>query len=121
MGVKLCLSHRVLRGIFGPKREEVLGDWRRLHNEELLNLYAPRNIIKVIKTRRMRWVGHVARMGEMRNAYKILVGKHEGTRLHERPRRRWPYAFLTEHRAMKAYWGSGGVAPRILDLGTRWM
>jgi hypothetical protein len=68
---------RVLRRIFGPKREEVTGEWRRLH-DELHNLHASPNIIRVIKTRRMIWAGQVARMKDMRNAYKILVGKPEG-------------------------------------------
>jgi len=61
----------VLRRIFVPKREEVVGDWRRLHNEELHNLYASPNIIRVIRLRRMRWAGHVAYMGELRNAYRV--------------------------------------------------
>jgi hypothetical protein len=64
----------VLRRIFGPKKEEVAGGWRRLHNEELHNLYASPNIIRVIKSR-MRWAGHVERLGEMRNLDPILVGK----------------------------------------------
>jgi hypothetical protein len=67
-----------LREIFIPKREEVAGGWRRLHNEELHNLYTSPNIIRVIKSRRMRGEGHEARVGEMRNEYKILVGKPEG-------------------------------------------
>jgi hypothetical protein len=66
---------RVLRRIFGPKREEGAGDWRRLHDEELHNFHASPNAIMVIKSRRMRWTRHVARMEEMRNAYKILIGK----------------------------------------------
>jgi hypothetical protein len=70
----------VLWRIFGPKREKVVGGWRRLHNEELHNLYALPNIIRVIKSRRMRCVEDVARMGTMRNAHKILVGKPEGRR-----------------------------------------
>jgi hypothetical protein len=73
-------ENRVLRRIFGPKREEVAGGWRRLHNEELHNLYASPNIIRVIKSRKMRWVGRVIRMGNMRNAYRILGGKFEGKR-----------------------------------------
>jgi hypothetical protein len=60
-------ENRVLRRIFGPKRDEVMGEWRKLHNEELHNLYAPPSIIRIIKSRRMRWAGHVARMGEKRN------------------------------------------------------
>jgi hypothetical protein len=70
-------ENRVLRGIFGPKREEVAGGWRRLHNEELHNLYASPDIVRVIKSRGMRWAGHVACMGEMRNRYKKLVRKPE--------------------------------------------
>jgi hypothetical protein len=71
-------ENRVLRRIFGPKREEVAGGWRGLHNEELHNLYAAPNIIRVIKSRRMRRAGRVPRMGEMRNAYSTLVGKPGG-------------------------------------------
>jgi hypothetical protein len=81
-------ENRVLRRIFGPKRDDVMGDWRKLHNEELQNLYSSPNIIRMIKSRR-RWNGHVARMGEKRNAYRILVGKPEGKRPLGRPRRRW--------------------------------
>jgi hypothetical protein len=79
----------VLRRIFGPKRDEVTGEWRRLHNKELYALYSSRNIIRVIKSRRLRWAGHVARMGERRGAYRALVGKPEGRRPLGRPRRRW--------------------------------
>jgi hypothetical protein len=78
----------VLRRIFGPKRDEVTGEWRRLHNEELNDLYSSPNIIWVIKSRRMRWVGHVARMGEERVAYRILVGRPEGRIPLGKPRRR---------------------------------
>jgi hypothetical protein len=70
----------MLRRIFGPRREEVTGDWRKLHNEELHNFYSSPNIIKMIKSRRMRRARHVARMGETRNAYRILVGKAEEKR-----------------------------------------
>jgi hypothetical protein len=82
-------ENRVRRRIFGPKRGEATGEWRRLHNEELNDLYSSSNIIRVIKSRRMRWAGHVARMGEKRGAYKILVGRPDGRRPLERPRRRW--------------------------------
>jgi hypothetical protein len=79
----------VLRRIFGPKRDEVTGEWRKLHNEELCDLYSSLSIIRIIKSRRMRWASHVARMGENRNAYRLLVGKPEGKRPLGRPRRRW--------------------------------
>ena len=79
----------VLRGIFGPKRDEVTGEWRKLHNEELNDLYCSPNIFRMIKSRRMRWAGHVARMGERRGVYKVLVEKPEGKRLLGRPRLRW--------------------------------
>jgi hypothetical protein len=70
--------YRVLRRIFGPKRDEVTGEWRKLHCEELRDLYSSPSIVRIIKSRRMRWVGHVERMGEKRNAYILLVGKPEG-------------------------------------------
>jgi hypothetical protein len=82
-------ENRVLRRIFGPRRDEVTGDWRKLHNEELHNLYSSPNIIRMIKARRMRWARHVARMGAKRNAYRILVGKPEGKRPLGRSRHRW--------------------------------
>jgi hypothetical protein len=78
----------VLRTI-GPKRDEATEEWRRLHNEELNDLYSPPNIIRVMKSRRMRLVGHVECMGEKRGAYRILVGRTEGRRPLGRPRRRW--------------------------------
>jgi hypothetical protein len=81
--------NRVLRRIFGPKREEVVGDWRKLHNEELCNLYTSPNIIMVIISRRIRWGGHIVCVEEMRNVYNVLVGKCEGKRPLERPRHRW--------------------------------
>jgi hypothetical protein len=83
------LEKRVLRRIFEPKRDGVLGGWRKLHNEELHNLYSSSGIIRIIKSRRMRWACHVARMGEKRNVYRLLVGKSEGKRPLGRPRRRW--------------------------------
>ena len=81
-------ENTVLRRIFGPRRDEVTGEWRRLYNEELNNLYSSPNIVRVIKSRRMRWAGHVARMGEERGVCRVLVGKPEGRRLLGRPRRR---------------------------------
>jgi hypothetical protein len=83
------IENRVLRRIFGPKRDEVTGGWRKLHNEGLHGLYSSPSIIRVIKARRMRWVGHVARMGEVRSAYNILVRRPEGRRPLGRPRHRW--------------------------------
>jgi hypothetical protein len=82
-------DNRVLRRIFGPKRDEVTGEGRKLHNEELNILYSSPNIIRQIKSRRMRWTGYVTRMGEDSKVYKVLVGKAEGKRPLGRPRRRW--------------------------------
>jgi hypothetical protein len=84
-------ENTVLRKIFGPKRDEVAGGWRKLHNEELHGLYSSPSIVRVIKARRMRWAGHVACMGEVRGAYNVLVGRPEGRRPLERPRRRWEF------------------------------
>jgi hypothetical protein len=101
MGVKLAslslreehrlrvFENRVQRLIFGPKRDEVTGEWRKLHNEELYNLYSSPDVIMQVKSRRMRWVWHVVRMGEGRKVYNVLVGKPEGKRPLGRPRRRW--------------------------------
>jgi hypothetical protein len=83
-----AFENRVLRRIFGLKRDEVTGEWRKLHNE-LNNLYSSPNIVRVVKSRRMRWAGHVARMGEGRGVYRVLVGKPEGRRPLGRPRHRW--------------------------------
>jgi len=82
-------NNRVLRRIFGPKRYEVTWEWRKLHNEELNDLYSSPNIIWVIISRRMRWAGHVERMGERRGVYRVLVGKPVGKRPLGRPRHRW--------------------------------
>jgi hypothetical protein len=79
-------ENRMLRRVFGPKRDDVTGEWRKLHNEELHDLYSSPSIIRIIKSRRMRWVGHVARMGDKRNAYRLLVGKPEGKIPLGRPR-----------------------------------
>jgi len=82
-------ENMVLRRIFGPRRDEVMGKWRRLHNEELNDLYSSPSIVWLIKSRRMRWAGHVAHMDEERGVYRVLVGKPEGRRPMGRPRRRW--------------------------------
>jgi len=82
-------GNRGLRRIYGPKRDEVTGEWKKLNNEELNNLYSSPNIVRVIKSRSMRWAGHVARMGEGRGMYRVLVGKPEERRPLGRPRRRW--------------------------------
>jgi len=82
-------ENRVLRRIFGPKRDEVTGEWRKLHNDELNDLYCSPSIVWVIKSRGMRWAGRVARMGERRVLYRVLVEKPEGKRPLGRPRRRW--------------------------------
>jgi len=82
-------ENRVLGRIFGPKRDEVTGQWRKLHNEELKNLYSSPNIVQVIKSRRMRWAGHVAIKGETRGVYRVLAGKPVGKRPLRRHRHRW--------------------------------
>jgi hypothetical protein len=96
-------ENRVLRRIFGPERDEVTEEWRKLHSEELHNLYSSPDIIKQVKSRRMRWAGHVARMGEKRKVYKVLVGKPEG----KSPlgRRRWEDGIRMDLREI----GLGGV------------
>jgi hypothetical protein len=97
----------VLRGIFGHKRDQVTGEWRKLHNEELNDLYCSPSIIWVFKSTRMRWAGHVARMGESRVVYRLLVGKSEEKRPVGRPRRRWEDNIrvdLQEVRCGEMYW-----------------
>jgi hypothetical protein len=91
-------ENRVMRRIFGPKRDEVTGEWRKFQNEKLHNLYSSPDIIRQVKSRRMRWAGHVARMGEDRKVYKFSVGKPEGKRPLGRPRRRWEYGIRTDLR-----------------------
>ena len=82
-------ENRVLRRVFGPKRDDVTGEWRKLHNEELNDLYSLPNMVRVVKSRRMRWTGHVARMGEDIVVHRVLVGKPEGKMPLGKPRRRW--------------------------------
>jgi len=82
-------ENRAPRRIFGPRREEVTGEWMKLYNEELNDLYCSPNIVRVIKSRRMRCAGHVASMGDRRGVFRVLVGKPEGNRPLGRPRRRW--------------------------------
>jgi hypothetical protein len=82
-------ENRVLRRIFGPERDEVTGEWRKLHNEELRNLYSSPDIIRQVKSRRIRWAGHVARVGGENKVYKVLVGNPEIKRPLGRPRHRW--------------------------------
>jgi hypothetical protein len=98
-------ENRVLRRIFGPKRDEVMGDWRKLHSGELHNLYSSPDIIRQIKSRRMRWAVHEAHVGEGRNLLKILVGKPEGERPLGTPRRRWKDGIKMDLREI----GQGGV------------
>jgi len=81
-------ENRVLRRVFGPKRDKILREWRKLHNEELNDLYCSTNIVRVIKSRRMRWAGHVTRMGKRKGICRVLVGKPEGKRPLGRTRRR---------------------------------
>jgi hypothetical protein len=98
---------RVLKRIFGPKRDEVMGQWRKLHSGELHNLYASPDIIRQTKSRRMRWVGHVAHIGERRNMYRVFVGKPEGKRPLGRPRHRWEDVIRMDLREIG--WGGCGV------------
>jgi hypothetical protein len=98
-------ENRVLRRIFGPKRDDVMGEWRKLRSEELHNLYSSPDIIRQVKSWRMTWAGHVACMGEERKVYKVLVGKSEGKRPLGRPRHRWGDGVRMDLREI----GFGGV------------
>jgi hypothetical protein len=104
---------RVLRRVFGPKRDEVTGEWRELHNEELNDLYSLPNIVRVVKSRKMRWAGHVARMGEERGVHRVLVGKHEGKKPLGRPRRRWEYYIMMDAQELEVVVGTGWSWLRI--------
>jgi hypothetical protein len=99
-------ENRVLRRIFGPKRDEVTGECRKLHNREFHNLYSSPDTIRQIKSRRMRWVGHVACMGEGRNMYRVLVGEPEGKRPPEGPWHRWEHGIKMDLREI--CWGEQG-------------
>jgi hypothetical protein len=113
-------ENRMLRRIFVPKRDEVMGEWRKMHSGEVHNLYSSLDIIRQIKSRRMRWAGHVACMGEGRNVYSILMGKPEGKRPLERPSRRWEDAIKMDLRDWLGGMWSGyiwfriGIAGRLL-------
>jgi hypothetical protein len=98
-------ENRVLRRIFGPRRDGVTGEWRKLHSEELHNLYSSPDIIRQVKSRRMRWAGHVVRMVKERKVYKVLVGKPEGKIPLGRPRRRWEDGVIVDLKEI----GLGGV------------
>ncbi|KAJ4452170.1 hypothetical protein ANN_03688 [Periplaneta americana] len=113
-------ENKVLRKIFGAKRDEVTGEWRKLHNTELHALYSSPDIIRNIKSRRLRWAGHVARMGESRNAYRVLVGRPEGKRPLGRPRRRWEDNIKMDLREV-GYNETGLILHRIgTDGGLMW-
>jgi len=110
-------ENRVLRRVFGPKRDDVTGEWRKLHNEELSDRCSLPNIVRVVKSRRLSWAGHVARMGQGRGVHRVLVGKHEGKRPLERPRRRWEDNIKMDLQEV------GGVCGDWMELaqdGDRW-
>ena len=109
-------ENRVLRRVFGPKRNEVTGEWRKLHNEELRDHYSLPNIVRVVKSRRMRWAGHVARMGEGRGVHRVLVGKPEGKRPLGRPRRRLEDNIKMDFREV----GGGGDWTELAQDRDRW-
>ena len=108
---------RVLRRVFGPKRDEVTGEWRKLHKEELNYLYSLPNIVRMVKSRRMRWAGHVARMGKGRGVHRVLVGKPEGKRPLGRPRRRWEDNFKMD---LQELGGSCGDWMELAQDRGRW-
>jgi hypothetical protein len=110
-------ENRVLRRIFGPKRDEVMGQWRKLHNEELPNLYLSPDIIRQFKSRQIRWVGHVACIGKERGVYTVLVGKPEVRRPLGRPRHRWEDGVRMDLREI-GLWGVDWI--RLAQDRDRW-
>ena len=110
-------ENRVVRRVFGPKRHEVTGEWSKLHNEELSDLYSLPNIVRVVKSRRMRWAGHVARMGDGRGVHRVLIGKREGKRPLGRPRRRWEDNIKMDLREVG---GGGGDWMELAQDRDRW-
>ena len=112
----MVFENRMLERVFGSKRGEVIREWRKLHNEELRNRYSLPNIVRVVKSRRMRLVGHVARMGEGRRVHRVLVGKPEGKRPLGRPRRRWEENIKMDLREV----GGGGDWMELAQDRDRW-
>jgi hypothetical protein len=110
-------ENRVLRRVFGPKRDEVTRKWRKLHNEELNDLYSLLNTVRVVKSRRMRWAGHVARMGEDRGVHRVLVGKPKGKKTLGRPRRRWENNIKMD---LQKVGGGGGDWMELAQDRDRW-
>jgi len=109
-------ENRVLRRVFGPRRDEVTGEWKKLHNEELRNLYSLPSIVRVVKSRIMRWAWHVTLMGEGRGVHRVLVGKPEGKRPLGRPRRRWEDNIKMDLREV----GGGGDWMELAQDRDRW-
>ena len=104
--------------VFGPKRDKVTGEWRKVHNEELSDLYSLPNIVQVVKSRRMRWAGHVACMGEGRGVHRVLVGKTEGKRPLGRPRLRWEGGRIILRWTCRKWAGVVGTGWSWLRIGT---